>query len=386
MLNRKIKVGIVGLRFGGEFPPIYRDHPDVESVVLCEQNEALLAQYAQKFGFAGTVTDFDKLLDSDVDAVHIVTGIPSHAELVIKALNAGKHVACTVPMATSVSDMYRILEAQKKSGKTYMMMETAMYTYQCLYVRDLIVQGKLGRIQYLRGTHFQDMETWPSYWMGLPPFWYSTHAVAPLLYLSGSYAKSVVAYGSGVMRGELSAQYGNPFPIEHAMIELNAPHLMAEITRSLFHTAIGYVEGFTVLGENMSFEWDIEEEQPYIHTVKLKNGQSVLNSYGRGRDIAIERVVCPDREDLLPPSIRKYTASHTILDPANPHLSIRQGGGHHGSHPHMVHEFVRSLMEERKPAVDAVTAARWTSVGVCAHSSALLGGKPVDVPDYSEFE
>ena len=43
MSDKKLKIGLVGLRFGGEFPPIYRDHPDVEKVVLCEKDEALLA-------------------------------------------------------------------------------------------------------------------------------------------------------------------------------------------------------------------------------------------------------------------------------------------------------------------------------------------------------
>lgn len=384
MLNKKLKVGLVGLRFGGEFPPIYRDHPDVESVTLCELNKDMLKEYARKFSFEKTVDSFDELLASDVDAIHVVTGIPNHAELVIKALNAGKHVACTVPMATTIEDMYKIIEAQKKSGKNYMMMETSMYTFQCFYAKELIDSGKLGRIQYLRGTHFQDMEAWPDYWMGLPPFWYATHAVAPLLYLSNTYATRVQCFGSGVMRDELKTQYGNPFPIEHAMIELNDPDLKAEISRSLFHTAIGYVEGFTVLGEKMSFEWDIEEEDPYIHSIQFKDGEDVLNSYGRGRDIAIDRVHCPDRADLLPESIRPYTYQHTILDPDNPSKHIKQGGGHHGSHPHMIHEFVRSIIEERKPIVDAVTAARWTAVGVCAHESAMKGGVPVDVPSFDD--
>ena len=381
-MAKKLKIGTVGLRFGAEFPPIYRDHPDVESVTLCERDKDLLALYAHKFGFQNTTDSFDALCDSDVDAIHIITGIPSHAELVIKALKAGKHVACTVPMATTIDDMYRIIEAEKESGKTYMMMETSMYTFQCFYAKELIDSGKLGRIQYLRGTHFQDMEAWPDYWMGLPPFWYATHAVAPLLYLSGCHATKVQCYGSGVMRDELKKQYNNPFPIEHAMIELNDPSIKAEITRSLFHTAIQYVEGFTVLGENMSFEWDIEDEAPILHTIKMKDGESVLNSYGRGRDIEISRAVCPDRAELLPESIRAYTHQHTIADPDNPQLSIKQGGGHHGSHPHMIHEFVRSIIEQRKPIVDSVTAARWTAVGVCAHESALQGGKVLDVPTF----
>ena len=379
---KPISVGVVGLRFGGEFPPIYRDHPQVSSVMVCDCDEELLAAYAKRFRFGKVISDYDKLLESDIDAVHIVTGIPNHAELVLKALSAGKHVACTVPMATSLDDMHAIVEAQRASGKCYMMMETAIYTYQCLYAKQLIDEGKLGRIQYLRGTHFQDMEGWPSYWMGLPPLHYATHAVAPLLHLSGTYATRVVCRGSGVMRPELHAQYGNAFPIEHALIELNKPEIMAEITRSLFHTAIGYVEGFTVLGENMSFQWDIEDEPPYVSSVRTGDAGDLPGTYGRGRDIALSRAQCPNREELLPEPIRKYTRQHTILDPDNPHISIKQGGGHHGSHPHMIHEYVRCVTEGLSPITDAVTAARWTAVGVCAHQSALMGGMPVDVPSF----
>lgn len=382
MPDKKLKVGVVGLRFGGEFPPIYRDHPDIEAVAICDQDTALLSNYARRYSFSKTYADYDALLNSDIDAVHIVTGIPAHAEMTIKAFQANKHVACTVPMATSMEDLYRIIDAHRSCGKNYMMMETAIYTFQCFLVKDLIARDKIGRIQYMRGTHFQDMEAWPAYWMGLPPFHYATHAVAPLFYLSDSYAKSVIACGSGVMRPELSAQYGNPYPLEHAIIETNKPHLFAEITRSLFHTAISYVEGFTILGEKMSFEWNIENEAPYLHTVKLENGQSILNSYGRGRDIGMSRASCPDRADLLPEPIRKYTRAHTILDPDNPHLSIQQGGGHHGSHPHMVHEFISSIMEERKSAVNEITAARWTAVGILAHESAMQHCKRMDVPSF----
>ncbi len=64
------------------------------------------------------------------------------------------------------------------------------------------------------------------------------------------------------------------------------------------------------------------------------------------------------------------------------HLSFEQGGGHHGSHPHLVHEFVRAIMEDRPAAIDAVTAANWTAAGICAHQSAMAGGAEVVVPAF----
>lgn len=71
-----------------------------------------------------------------------------------------------------------------------------------------------------------------------------------------------------------------------------------------------------------------------------------------------------------------------MYDESTPHLSFLQGGGHGGSHPHLVHEFVSSIVEGRKPTIDAVTAANWTASGICAHESAMRGGDAVEVPEF----
>lgn len=382
-MNGKLNVAVVGLRFGGEFPCIYRDHPDVESVIVCDSDPTTLNSYANRFGFERRCSDFDQLLGMcDLDAIHIVTPLDSHAPLTLKVLSAGKHCACTVPMAMSIQDMRAIVNAQRASRKYYMMMETSVYTYQCLYVEQLIREGKFGCIQYLRGTHFQDLELWPDYWKGLPPLYYATHAVAPLLHLSQTYAIRVRCLGSGYMRDELVANYGNPYPIEHALVELSQPGLVAEITRSLFHTAIAYVEGFTVLGEKLSFEWDIEDEPGYLFQPVSANGSDIVGTRGRRRDMLISRAQYPDFSHLLPETIRNYAKPQAASDPFTPHQSVLQGGGHHGSHPHMVNEFLRAIMEDRPPLVDALTAARWSAVGVCAHQSALSHGATIDIPDF----
>ena len=112
-------------------------------------------------------------------------------------LKAGKHVACTVPAATSVEDCRAIVNAANAAGKNYMMMETAIYTREFLYVRELRDTGKLGRIQFMRGAHQQEMAGWPGYWEGLPPMHYATHAVSPCLALVRGEAEYVSCFGSG---------------------------------------------------------------------------------------------------------------------------------------------------------------------------------------------
>jgi len=374
--DAKIQVALVGLGFGAEFIPIYLHHPNVESLTICDSNEEVLNRMGDKFMVKHRVADLQKIIESDeYDAVHLVTPIPLHAEQTIAVLETGKHCAATVPMATSIEDLRAIIAAQRRSGRNYMMMETAVYTRHFLYVKELVERGEIGRIQFLRGAHYQDMENWPPYWKGLPPMHYATHAVSPLLALAKTRAVKVHCFGSGVMREELSKQYSNPYPIETAIFQLDADNLAAEVTRSLFQTARAYTESFTVYGEKTTFEWQqIEDEDPVIFRMEPLEP-------GRGRPISVTHMIPPDRQDRLPKEIARFT-KRGVYDEKNPHLSFLQGGGHGGSHPHLVHEFVRSIIEERKPRIDEVTAANWTAAGICAHESAMKGGKLCLVPSF----
>ena len=180
--NQKIRVAIVGLGFGAEFIPIYQNHPHAEMSAICRRNKAELDKCGDRFGIKKRYTDYNHLLeDPNIDAVHINSPIPDHAPQSLAALKAGKHVACTVPMATTIEECKQIVEAQRKSGKVYMMMETVVYSREYLFVKELYDKGELGRIQFLRGSHQQDMDGWPDYWPGLPPMHYATHCVSPCL-------------------------------------------------------------------------------------------------------------------------------------------------------------------------------------------------------------
>src|SRR5262245_2455456 len=103
--DRKIRVAVVGLGFGPEFIPIYQAHPDAELYAICRRTKKGLDECGDKYGIQARYTDYHQLLrDPNVDAVHINSPIPDHAPQSLAALQAGKHVACTVPMATSVEE------------------------------------------------------------------------------------------------------------------------------------------------------------------------------------------------------------------------------------------------------------------------------------------
>src|SRR6187399_3332593 len=251
-----VRVGIVGLGFGAEFIPIYQRHPQAEMYAICRRNRAELDACGDKFGIAKRYTSYDDLLrDPDLDAVHINSPIADHAPQAIAALKAGKHVASTVPAATTIDECRQIVEAQRASGTVYMMMETVVYSREYLFVKELYERGELGRIQFLRGSHQQDMEGWPGYWEGFPPMHYATHCVSPCLALVGKHAEHVVCHGSGQIGPELTSKYGSPFAVETATMKLRDSDLAAEVTRSLFKTARQYRESFDVYGDKLSFEW-----------------------------------------------------------------------------------------------------------------------------------
>ena len=107
----EINVAIVGLGFGAEFIPIYQRLKGVEHVCHLPADPPKLDEVGDKFGIEKRYTSYDDLLaDPDVDAVHINSPIPDHGQQSIKALKAGKHVACTVPMATSLDDCKQIVD------------------------------------------------------------------------------------------------------------------------------------------------------------------------------------------------------------------------------------------------------------------------------------
>jgi len=373
MSNEKINIAIVGLGFGAEFIPIYQKYNSANLVAICQRNKEKMDEIGDAFGIEKRYTSFDELLlDPDIDAVHINTPIPEHGAQSIKALKAGKHVACTVPMATTVAECEEIVRLTKETGLTYMMMETVVYAREFLFMKELYDNGDLGKVQFLKASHQQDMEGWPGYWPGLPPMHYATHCVGPVLALTRAEAEYVSCFGSGTIRKEMHAHYNSPFAVQTTHIKFKDSDVSAQVYRSLFDVARQYRESFEVYGSKKSVEWPLIENKPLIvHTGNKPEAEIP------------EEVNCPDFAKLLPEEIQAFTTGGVYDSDDNQHLSFTQGAGHGGSHPHLVHEFVGSLRNNRQPYPNAIQSANITCVGILAHESALKGGEIIKLPAFT---
>jgi hypothetical protein len=97
-----------------------------------------------------------------------------------------------------------------------------------------------------------------------------------------------------------------------------------------------------------------------------------------------KHVKAPDYAKRLPKEIRQFTTKGVYDLGKKTHLSFTQGAGHGGSHPHLAHEFITALVDDRDPWPNARQSANWTCVGLCAHDSAMQGGKIIKLPAFTQ--
>ena len=112
-----MKVGLLGTGFGIAHARIYHSHPQVSDVVVFGRTPAKLQAFADEFGYA-TTTDLSGIYDDPaIELVDVCLPTPLHADHVTQALDAGKHVLCELPLAATMDDARRILDAQAASDR-----------------------------------------------------------------------------------------------------------------------------------------------------------------------------------------------------------------------------------------------------------------------------
>lgn len=163
--KKQVRVGMIGYKFMGKaHSHAYRDLPfffdtDVVPVqqALAGRDREGVEQAATQWGWASTETDWRRLLErEDIDLIDIVTPNHLHAEMAIAAAEAGKHVICEKPLAMSVDEARRMVEAVQKAGTVHMLCHNYRFAPAVQFAKKLIEEGRLGRIYHIRGQYLQD--------------------------------------------------------------------------------------------------------------------------------------------------------------------------------------------------------------------------------------
>jgi predicted dehydrogenase len=125
--------------------------------IVADVDENALEKWAGEFGFARWTTNWQEIIeDSRVDLVDITTPNHLHAEMAIAAAQAGKHIYCEKPLATTSADAARIVAAVEKSGVISIVGFNYLKNPAQAFAKQLIESGELGEITLFRGTFDQD--------------------------------------------------------------------------------------------------------------------------------------------------------------------------------------------------------------------------------------
>ena len=136
--------------------PAYKDFEHARLAAICDTSEKLLSERAAAWGVPKVTIDINEILrDPDIDIVEINTPHALHMKMVVAALEAGKHVACQKPIATSVAEAQAMVDASKRSAGKFHVLENFVFYPPYVKAKELLDAGEIGEpltIRFKLGT------------------------------------------------------------------------------------------------------------------------------------------------------------------------------------------------------------------------------------------
>ena len=143
-----VRWGVIGLGYFGEMHAhTLSTMLGIELAALCTRREHRLAELADRYNVPGRHTDYRNLLaDPSIDVISLTTNVEDHRDITIEALHSGKHVLVEKPMAPTVEDCERMIEASRQSGNLLMVGHICRFDPRIMMANQAIEDGRIGRI------------------------------------------------------------------------------------------------------------------------------------------------------------------------------------------------------------------------------------------------
>jgi predicted dehydrogenase len=357
----KIRIGIVGLGRGGSFMGRANDALGLELAAICDVRKERLEQVAAQKGVRG-YTDYDEFLGHDMDAVVLANFFHEHAPLAIKALKAGKHVLSETACNSTLAEGVELCRAVEASGKVYMLAENYPFTAFNQEMKFLYEQGEIGEVTYAEGEYNHPMRfgDWisiaPGYdhWRNwIPSTYYCTHALAPLMHVTGRMPKRVIGLSLGFE--ELTA----------GTTRMDDPGSV--ILCRMDNGSVFRLFGLTMPGHSNWYR---------LHG--LRGAMETVRGPGYFGPEMVR--VWHEEWDLKPGE----PVERTWKPGWREHADLARAAGHGGGDFWVNHAFATAIREGRQPWLDVYRGVAMSSVGILAWRSALEEGKPFDMPDFRD--
>lgn len=165
------KAGVIGTKPPfGRIANVAKLSDQVRVVAVCDLNEEWAKECAATFGAQAAVTDFADMLSLDLDIVYSFTGTYSRPPQVIAAAQAGKHIFTEKPLALSLQDGQRMVDAVRAAGVKYQIGYQLRTYYFVRALKALVEKGVLGNVVSCMSRRFMPAHHWGK--PGEPPTWY----------------------------------------------------------------------------------------------------------------------------------------------------------------------------------------------------------------------
>ncbi|MBR2930311.1 MAG: Gfo/Idh/MocA family oxidoreductase [Clostridia bacterium] len=405
-MNEKLRIVVIGCgRFAKNFVPLFKAHPVVEKVWVCDLIKERAESYSEEFGVE-VFKSFEEALASDeVNAVAIFTQRFKHGQMVIDALKAGKHVYSSVPCAISVDEIREIERLVRKTRLTYSMGETGFYRAPAIFCREEFEKGSFGRFVYGEAQYNHDIrnmeesfkssggDEWRRF-AGIPPFFYPSHSTAMILSaMPGVYAKRVTALGFGgsprtdIYGRDGQNNYDNPFAAETMLMELSN----GGVARISENRCLGWVSPETYISQFYGTDAGYEFSVAHHHMAKWDPERP-----GKVKMTDVTDLLQPDTVTAMIKSDYSSaiqaiadSAGFSETSPIQPTERIPKEfegvpNRHNGTHHFLIDDFCRAFETGKLSPTNIWAVARFNIPGLVAHESALLGGVPLEVPDLGD--
>jgi len=344
-----LKIGIVGLGRGMSHLGVFSQRTDTKVVAVCDVDETRAKKVKDDHGLEKAYTDYDEFLSHDMDIVVIATPLPLHVSNAISALKIDKHILCEVPIANNLPECELLVKAVRKSKGKFMFAENCNYWYFVQKWKEMVDEGKIGKPTYAEAEYIHDCRSImrdskgnPTWRVAMPPIYYCTHSLGPILSVIGDRCVSAVGMNTG----------SNVDPV------LGAIDLEVGLFRTEKGAIVKVLCGFS------------NPRKQAFHYYSIYGSEGVIENV---RGTTDKSFACfKDSQGMvdLPYSYNNPNA------PENAAI-----GGHGTAEHYMIDAFVESIKNNTKPPIDVYEGLDYSLPGLCAHLSSEKDGKLVEVPD-----
>ena len=366
-MKNKLKVGIVGAPRGQSFIRSFQAIEETDVIAICDLNIDVVEGVASQFNIDQKYTEFEEMVQSDLDIVVVSTPMPLHAPQSTLALQEGKHVISEVPAATDLQQCWELAKSVENSKKKYMMAENYVYTKPNILIRELAMQGLFGDIYFGEGQYIHELKSlneitkWRRKWQtGRNGCTYSTHSLGPVLQWFEDRVCTVSCFGSGHHYEDSEGkQYENEDTIS----------MICKTTRG------GLVE----------IRVDMLSDRPALGQYYSLQGTKGCYEAARGLGDQPKIWLVEHSDQIAWQSLSDFEEQYMPEIWRNPSMEALQAG--HGGGDYLeVREFVDSIINDTKSPIDIYESLDMTVPGLVSEVSINRESIPVEVPDFRSIK